>query len=99
MDFAVSIKNGHSRYIFFIKFRVFFDRKIRKIIFLGITLAVLYINILGMTFPLQGYGREACLSEAAISILYISSAFSGLIAPAAFPRMVQARVVQGSRIF
>ena len=47
----------------------------------GLVLGILYINILGLSFPLQGYGREACLSEATIAILFMLSAVIGFVAP------------------
>ena len=47
----------------------------------GLVLGMLYINILGLSFPLQGYGREACLSEATIAILFMLSAVIGFVAP------------------
>jgi len=56
-----------------------------KVAIPGLALATLYVNILGLSFPLQGYGRENCLSEATISIIYIGSAVSGFLAPMSFP--------------
>ena len=56
-----------------------------KVAIPGLALATLYVNILGLSFPLQGYGRENCLSEATISIIYIGSAVSGFLAPISFP--------------
>ena len=60
-----------------------------EVVIPGVVLAILYINILGMNFQLQGYAREACLSEATISILFISGAISGFIAPISFPFLVR----------
>ena len=54
----------------------------------GLVLAVLYLNVLGMEFPQQGFGRQSCLTEATISIVYIIGALVGFIAPAMFPWMV-----------
>ena len=47
----------------------------------GLVLAVLYLNVLGMEFPQQGFGRQSCLTEATISIVYIIGAMVGFIAP------------------
>ena len=41
-----------------------------------------------MEFPQQGFGRQSCLTEATISIVYIIGALVGFIAPAMFPWMV-----------
>ena len=58
------------------KVKIFFDGWVllakSKVVIPGLVLGILYINILGMGFPLQGYGRESCLSEATISILFMS---------------------------
>ena len=42
-----------------------------------------------MEFPQQGFGRQSCLTEATISIVYIIGALVGFIAPAMFPWLVQ----------
>ena len=63
---------------------------IKSIVFLpGVVLGVLYLNILGMGFPLQGFGRQSCLTEATISIIYIIGAVTGFVAPVMFPTLVR----------
>ena len=75
------------------KVKIFFDGWVllakSKVVVPGLVLGILYINILGMSFPLQGYGRESCLSEATISILFIASAVTGFVAPISFPYLTR----------
>ena len=62
----------------------------KSIVFLpGVVLGILYLNILGMGFPLQGFGRQSCLTEATISIIYIIGAVTGFVAPVMFPTLVR----------
>ena len=42
-----------------------------------------------MGFPLQGFGRQSCLTEATISIIYIIGAVTGFVAPVMFPTLVR----------
>ena len=78
--FLSKMEDFVSSWILFIKSKVFLP---------GFVLSLLYLNILGLSFPLQGYLRQSCLSEATISIIYICAAMSGFIAPLTFPFLVK----------
>ena len=60
-----------------------------KVALPGFVLGVLYMNVLGMSYPLQGYGRQACLTEALIALINIVAAVTGLLAPIIYPLLVK----------
>lgn len=60
-----------------------------KVVVPGIVLSVLYINILGMSYPMYGFGRQSCLTEATLALVNICCAFIGFLAPALFPCFVK----------
>jgi len=84
------------------KAKFFFDGWklfVRQSVFIpGLVLAIMYINILGMSFPLQGYGREHCLSEATIAFIWIGCAMTGFLAPTSYPYLVKSLGLIGTGI-
>ena len=75
-----TVKQTYDSWVIFFK---------SKVALPGFVLGTLYLNVLGMNFPLQGYGRQACLTEALIALIYISASVTGLLAPIVYPFLVK----------